>query len=161
MLQVLNRNGHFFPPWLQWIMLNHAPWVTKPSLQESSFKMFGMMAHFLMCPTCFFFRAMTSVSWVHQRQRMLTGCFVVSWEPFTCSAKHSTRLRSLPSTNSAQDTRWDNAHVLPYHPLHWIFSVRFTAHQCHALFGRQNILATQGLDCQCYLMLSLTVHIVS
>lgn len=51
-------------------------------------------------------RAMTSVSWVPPRRPTLTGCFVVSWEPYTFSARLWTLLRSLPFTNSAQDTRW-------------------------------------------------------
>lgn len=49
---------------------------------------------------------MTSVSWVPPRRPTLTGCFVVSWEPYTFSARLWTLLRSLPFTNSAQDTRW-------------------------------------------------------
>ena len=62
---------------------------------------------------CFVFRAMTSVSWVHQRRRMLTGCSVVSWELFMYSAKLSTQLRSLLFTNLARDIRWDSATILP------------------------------------------------
>lgn len=65
------------------------------------------------CKKVFFFfciaRATTNVSSVHQRRRTLTGCFVVSWELFMCSAKLSTLLRSLLFTNSAQDTRWGSA----------------------------------------------------
>lgn len=61
------------------------------------------------CLKVFFFfliaRATISVSLVHQRRQTLTGCFVVSWELFMCSAKLSTLLRSLLFTNWAQDTR--------------------------------------------------------
>lgn len=64
-----------------------------------------------------FFRAMTSVSWVHQRQRTLTGSFAVSWEPFTCSVKLSTQLRSSPFTSLAQDTRYTYYHIM-YHTVY-------------------------------------------
>lgn len=50
-------------------------------------------------------RAMISVSWVHQRRQMLTGCFVDNWEPFMYLVKPSTQLRSLPFTSLAPDTR--------------------------------------------------------
>lgn len=129
-----------------------ALYVTNPTLQE----VFDLIANFFLCSSLFFPpRATISVSWVHQRQRMLTGCFVVSWEPFTYSVKLSTQLRSLPFTNLAQGTRWGN--VLPYQPLYCIFPIRFR-HQCLA---GQNILATWWLHLQCYLILSLPVHIVS
>lgn len=106
------------------------------------------------------FRATTSVSWVHQRRRTLTGCFAVSWEPFTYSVKLSTQLRSLPFTSLVQDTRWDGAHVLPHLPLYFIILCTLCINVMHCLAGWIS-QHTRWLHSQCYLMLSLPVHIVS